>query len=150
MEAAIRTAYWMLTDENPKADLVKLTPVRGMDGIREAELEINGIPVRAAVVHGTENARQLMEKIKAKAVNYDFVEVMTCRGGCIGGGGQPKSAVPVSYTHLIKKYSCSKPTMAVTRLISLSLKALTMRVASLFKASKDFNSGAFLSNVSPL
>lgn len=46
MEAAIRTAYWMLTDENPKADLVKLTPVRGMDGIREAELEINGIPVR--------------------------------------------------------------------------------------------------------
>lgn len=96
MEAAIRTAYWMLTDENPKADLVKLTPVRGMDGIREAELEINGIPVRAAVVHGTENARQLMEKIKAKAVNYDFVEVMTCRGGCIGGGGQPKSAVPMN------------------------------------------------------
>lgn len=96
MEAAVRTAYWMITGENPAADLIKMTPVRGMDGIREASLEIKGIPVRIAVVHGTENARQLMEKLKRKEVAYDFVEVMTCRGGCIGGGGQPKTSVPMN------------------------------------------------------
>ena len=96
MEAAARTAYWMITGENPSADYYTLTPVRGMEGIREAQVTIGGVPLRLAVVHGTENARQLIEEWRNGAQPYDFVEVMTCRGGCIGGGGQPKSAVPMT------------------------------------------------------
>lgn len=96
MEAAARTAYFDVTGKNPPADFLDLRPVRGMAGIREAKLDLGGVPVRAAVVHGTENARQLLEKIKSGEKTYEFVEVMTCRGGCIGGGGQPKTAVPMT------------------------------------------------------
>ena len=62
-----------------------------MDGIRTAKVEIAGVPLTLAVVHGTNNAKALIEDWKAGKGNYDFVEVMTCRGGCIGGGGQPKT-----------------------------------------------------------
>ena len=61
-----------------------------MDGIREAEVDIEGTKVKVAVVYGTANARKLIEKIKAGEAEYHFVEVMACPGGCIGGGGQPK------------------------------------------------------------
>lgn len=87
MEAALRTAYYVLNGENPKPDAFAV--VRGLDGIKEAEIEIAGIPVKAAVVSGLGNTRKLMEKIKAGEVYYDFVEVMACPGGCAGGGGQP-------------------------------------------------------------
>ena len=63
--------------------------VRGLDGVKEASLEIGGIPVRAAVVSGLANTKRLLERIKAGACEYDFVEVMACPGGCTGGGGQP-------------------------------------------------------------
>lgn len=97
MEAAVRTAYFLITGENPPADLVSLSAVRGMDGIREASLTIGEIPVRVAVVHGTENARQLLRRLEdGHSADYDFIEVMTCRGGCIGGGGQPKTTIPPS------------------------------------------------------
>lgn len=87
MEAALRTAYYVLNKENPKPDTFQM--VRGLDGIKEVTLEIAGIPVRAAVVHGLGNTRKLMEKITAGEAEYDFVEVMACPGGCSGGGGQP-------------------------------------------------------------
>lgn len=87
MEAALRTAYFALNKENPKPDAFKA--VRGTEGIKEATIEIAGIPVRAAVVSGLGNTRKLMEKIKAGEAEYDFVEVMACPGGCAGGGGQP-------------------------------------------------------------
>lgn len=87
MEAALRTAYYILNKENPKPDAFKL--VRGLDGVKEASLEIAGIPVKAAVVHGLGNTRKLMEKIQSGEAEYDFVEVMACKGGCSGGGGQP-------------------------------------------------------------
>lgn len=87
MEAALRTAYYALNKENPKPDTFQT--VRGLDGIKEANLEIAGIPVRAAVVSGLGNTRKLMEKIKSGEAEYDFVEVMACPGGCAGGGGQP-------------------------------------------------------------
>ena len=60
-------------------------------GLREATYEVAGIPVRCAVVSGLGNARALMEQLKAGKVHYDFVEVMACPGGCVGGGGQPIS-----------------------------------------------------------
>lgn len=87
MEAALRTAYYVLNKENPKPDAFQV--VRGLDGIKEASLEIGGIPIRAAVVHGLGNTRKLIEKIRSGEAEYDFVEVMACPGGCAGGGGQP-------------------------------------------------------------
>lgn len=89
MEAAVRTAYSYLTGDEPSGLLLNLEPVRGLDGIREAEVQLGDIKVKVAVVFGLENARKLLELIKS-GVNYHFVEVMTCPGGCIGGGGQPK------------------------------------------------------------
>ncbi len=87
MEAAVRTAYEVLTGTAlPSLDL---TVVRGMEGIKEAELDINGMKVKVAVAHTLANARKLLEQIKAGTSPYAFIEVMTCPGGCIGGGGQP-------------------------------------------------------------
>ena len=90
MEAALRTAYFYITGEQPKGALLDLQPVRGYDGLREASLEINGLTVNVAVVYGTANARKMIERIKNGEKEYHFIEVMTCPGGCIGGGGQPK------------------------------------------------------------
>lgn len=89
MEAALRTAYEYLTKEAAPEALYELKPVRGMDGIKEAELTIGNQEIKVAVVYGTANARRLIEEMKAGRRMYHFVEVMTCPGGCIGGGGQP-------------------------------------------------------------
>lgn len=88
MEAALRTAYAYLTGEQPPKEILKLEPVRGYDGLREASVEIAGRVINVAVVHGTENVRKL---IAGGIEKYHFIEVMTCPGGCIGGGGQPKN-----------------------------------------------------------
>lgn len=96
MEAAARTAYYLASGENPPKDYLQLMPVRGMDGIRSAQVTIAGINVRLAVVHGEANAKQLLDDMKNGTCEYDFVEVMNCRGGCIGGGGQPKTEIPMS------------------------------------------------------
>ena len=82
MEAALRTAYFVLEGHNPDPDAFAM--VRGMDGIKETELTIAGIRVRAAVAHGLGNARRLIEKIKAGEAEYDFVEIMACPGGMRG------------------------------------------------------------------
>ncbi len=87
MEAALRSAVYFVTGKNPGPDDFKI--VRGQEGIREATVEIDGIPVRAAVVNGLGNARKLMERVKTGEAPYDFIEVMACPGGCVGGGGQP-------------------------------------------------------------
>ena len=90
MEAAVRTAYNILTGERPPADLLEFNPVRGLDGVKEATLEINGRTIKVAAVQTTKNAESLIEKLKSGEASYDFIEVMTCKGGCIGGAGQPK------------------------------------------------------------
>lgn len=95
MEAALRTAYHYLTGEDAPAELYHLTPVRGLtdgaDEVKEAEVDIKGTKVRVAVCYGTATAGRLIEKIQKGEANYHFVEVMTCPGGCISGGGQPKN-----------------------------------------------------------
>ena len=90
MEAALRTAYEFITGESAPEVLYELEPVRGLEGIREASLDIAGITVNVAVVHGTANADKLISQLKSGGKEYHFIEVMTCPGGCIGGGGQPK------------------------------------------------------------
>lgn len=92
MEAAVRTAYQMITGENPPEALYELTPVRGSTGILEATVSVKNVPVRLAVVHGTANAAKLLDRIREGERAYDFIEVMTCPQGCIGGGGQPRYA----------------------------------------------------------
>ncbi len=89
MEAALRTAVYQVTGENPDPDAFQA--VRTGPGLREAVYEIAGTPVRCAVVSGLGNARELLDRLIAGKVRYDFVEVMACPGGCVGGGGQPIS-----------------------------------------------------------
>ena len=88
MDAALRSAYFLVTGRNPDADA--FLPVRGMDGWKEAAFDIPGAgTVRVAVAHGLGNTRRLMEALQAGKAHYDFVEIMACPGGCAGGGGQP-------------------------------------------------------------
>ncbi len=92
MEAALRTAYHFITGE--ELDRVEFTTVRGLTGVKETIVHINGIDVKIAVAHGLSNVEQVIERVrKAKAegkeLPYHFIEVMACPGGCIGGGGQP-------------------------------------------------------------
>ncbi len=97
MEAAIRTGYYMVTGQNPPADLLNLTPVRGLDGIKEATVEIPGFgPLHVAVGSSLKSARTLCEEVRAGRASFDFMEIMACPGGCISGGGQPRTVVPPS------------------------------------------------------
>lgn len=98
MEAALRTAYYMMTETAPPAELLHYEAVRGLEGIKESEVQIADLALRVAVVYGTANAKRLLEKLRSGEVQYDFVEVMTCPGGCIGGGGQPKEYLMQSDT----------------------------------------------------
>ncbi|MBR0082113.1 MAG: (2Fe-2S)-binding protein [Clostridia bacterium] len=87
MEAALRTAYRLAVGENPAPDAFRA--VRGMDGWKEATFELAGKTLRVAVANGLGNADKLLRALEAGDVQYDFVEVMACPGGCVGGGGQP-------------------------------------------------------------
>ena len=87
MEAAIRTAYHILT--NQELEPIEFTPCRGLEGIKEASLKISGQTYNFAMCSGMKNAKVILEQIKAGTCKYDFVEVMGCPGGCINGGGQP-------------------------------------------------------------
>ena len=87
MEAALRTVADILTGEDLKK--IDYIPVRGMEGIKEASVNINGVDVKVAVAHGTGNAAKLLDNIKNGKADYHFIEVMACPGGCINGGGQP-------------------------------------------------------------
>ncbi len=87
MEAALRTVYSLVYGKNPDPDLFQ--NVRGMNGWKEATVDIKGTELKVAIASGLENTRRLMEAIERGEVNYHFVEIMACPGGCSGGGGQP-------------------------------------------------------------
>ena len=87
MEAAIRTVYEVVTSKQPES--LDFTACRGHEGIKEATLDLDGTPVKVAITNGLKNARVLMDKIRAGEADYQFIEVMCCLGGCVGGGGQP-------------------------------------------------------------
>jgi NADP-reducing hydrogenase subunit HndD len=99
MEAALRTAYELVTGKEIPFDDLNVTPVRGMEGIREASIVIKGtlpqwsflegVELKVAIAHGLINARKIMDQIASGESPYHFIEVMACPGGCIGGGGQP-------------------------------------------------------------
>lgn len=87
MEAALRSAYYLVTGENPDPDAFK--EVRGMQGWKEASFDVAGTTLKVAIASGLGNARKLIEAIRSGEVDYHFVEIMACPGGCAGGGGQP-------------------------------------------------------------
>ncbi len=94
MEAALRTVVTEITGK--QLEKLEFTEVRGMEGIKEASLSINDLTVKVAVASGLGNARKLMDKLRAGELDYHFIEIMACPGGCIGGGGQPKEAKPAA------------------------------------------------------
>ena len=88
MEAALRSAYFLVTGKNPDPDAFQ--GVRNYKGSwQEARFDIAGRSLNVAVAHGLKNVRQLCEAIRNREVRYDFVEMMACPTGCAGGGGQP-------------------------------------------------------------
>jgi len=99
MEAALRTAYEIVTGREVPFEGLNITPVRGMEGVRQASVMIedckkewsflNGVELKCAVAHGLVNARELMNGVKKGDIHVHFIEVMACPGGCLGGGGQP-------------------------------------------------------------
>ncbi|HOE35908.1 MAG TPA: NADH-dependent [FeFe] hydrogenase, group A6 [Kiritimatiellia bacterium] len=95
MEAALRTAHWALTKE--RLPSMELKEIRGLDGVKEATLQVAGKEVRVAVAHCMGNIETVLDRVRAaraagKETPYHFIEVMACRGGCVGGGGQPYGA----------------------------------------------------------
>ena len=95
MEAALRTAHWALTKE--RLPTMELKAIRGLDGVKEATLQVAGKEVRVAVAHSMCNIEKVLDKVRAARAKgqetpYHFIEVMACRGGCVGGGGQPYGA----------------------------------------------------------
>ncbi len=104
MEAALRTAYEIVTGRPVPFTNLNITPVRGMDGIKEATIPISnvkpewsfleGANLKVAIAHGLANAKLLMERVEKGEAEYHFIEVMGCPGGCLGGGGQPIPTSP--------------------------------------------------------
>lgn len=94
MEAAMRTLHKIMTGHKPKDDFLNLNKLRGLDGIKTATIDIEGKKVRVAVVNGINNLEMLMKDEIYK--KFHFIEVMNCKGGCIGGGGQPLSQIALA------------------------------------------------------
>lgn len=100
MEAALRTAWELVTGKPLPFENLHVKPIAGLDGVKEASAKITGavpewsflegVTLKVAVAHGLGNARKVIERIRAGQADYHFIEVMTCPGGCIGGGGQPR------------------------------------------------------------
>ena len=87
IEAALRTAYEWLTKKELKD--VNFASVRGLEGVKETTIDIDGLKVNIAVTSGLGNARKVLEKIQSGEAKYHAIEIMACPGGCINGGGQP-------------------------------------------------------------
>ncbi len=87
MEAALRTAYFVLTGK--EHEKIAFEAVRGLEGVREAAIDINGTVLKVAIASGMKNAKVLLDQIREGKSPYAFIEIMGCPGGCINGGGQP-------------------------------------------------------------
>jgi iron only hydrogenase large subunit-like protein len=94
MEAAVRSAYFFLSKQNPPEQLLDFRSVRGLDGVKEAVVTIPGSTVlKVAVCHGLKNARIILDRVRDGKSPWHFIEFMSCLGGCIGGGGQPRTSL---------------------------------------------------------
>ena len=90
LEAALRSVHTMLTGENLAGDAVNFRAVRGLEGVKEAKVEVApGLSVNVAVASGLGSARKVLEMVRADRSRFQAIEIMACPGGCINGGGQP-------------------------------------------------------------
>ncbi len=131
MEATLRTVYFYITGE--KLPCLEFLPLRGMEGIKEAKVEIGDIELTTAVITGTNHMHPFLELLKTGQKKYDFIEVMACPGGCIAGGGQPKSKDLLShFENEVRSFSlyredrkkekrCSYENLDIQKLYSLYL-----------------------------
>jgi NADP-reducing hydrogenase subunit HndD len=104
MEAALRTAYELVTGRDVPFENLNITPVRGIEGVKEASVRIenplkewaflDGVELKCAIAHGLVNAKKVMDSIRSGVADYHFIEFMACPGGCLGGGGQPIPTSP--------------------------------------------------------
>ncbi len=123
MEAAIRTAYHMLTGEDMKD--MKIAQLRGTDGIKEAQLKIGDLKLGVVAVSGLANARKILDQIKNGRDDIHFIEVMTCPGGCIAGGGQPINSNPEKIALRMKTlYNIDKSEKVRTSYDNIAVKEL--------------------------
>lgn len=90
MEAALRTAYYLITGNNLEMKDISFHSVRGYNGLREATIKIEDLELQVAIIDGISNAKKVLEEVKNGNSKYHYIEIMNCVGGCIGGGGQPK------------------------------------------------------------
>ncbi|AQQ71216.1 NADP-reducing hydrogenase subunit HndC [Limihaloglobus sulfuriphilus] len=106
MEAAIRTAYYIVTGK--ELDYLDVQSARGLNGVKESLIDFDGLELRVAVAHGLGNAAKLLDHVKQNPERYHFVEIMGCPGGCVGGGGQPyplTNSIPLDEECLAKRAS---------------------------------------------
>jgi iron-only hydrogenase group A len=113
MEAALRTAYHAITKK--EAEKIEFTKVRGTTGIRTAKFKIGALDLRIKVVHGLGNARKVLDEMKKGNIDFDFLEVMACPNGCIGGGGQPVPTSPKIREQRMKAIYSQDETMKLRR-----------------------------------
>lgn len=93
MEAAVRTAYYFLTKKHPPQKLLEFNEVRGYQNTKEATIKINDLELKLLVVYGMNNIEPILKDLENNNLNYHFIEVMNCPGGCVGGGGQPLGVI---------------------------------------------------------
>lgn len=93
MESALRTAYYFKTGKNLTGKFLEFKEVRGLEGVKEATFNLGDIKLNIAVVHTMPNLEIILEKLKESKKKYHFIEVMNCKGGCVGGGGQPLTSI---------------------------------------------------------
>ncbi len=127
MEAALRTAYFTLTGK--EMDEIDFRPVRGLSGIKEADVDINGTKVKVAAVNSLRNIKPILDQIRNGETPYHFIEVMACPGGCINGGGQPLPSDPVK---------TEKRMQAIYKIDSEMAKRCSHHNESVMQLYKDF------------
>ncbi len=110
MEAALRTAYEKITGKTLQD--INFTQIRGIEGLREATIELEGKFINIAVANGLNNAKTILEKVKNKEKEYHLIEIMACPGGCVAGGGQPLAHVE-RYIYPLDKDIIKKRQMAL-------------------------------------
>ena len=89
-EAALRSLYYFITGEDYQESHLNFSSVRGYDNVKEATITIEGCDIKVAIVHKISAIKDILEDVKNGVSPYQFIEVMNCQGGCVGGGGQPK------------------------------------------------------------
>jgi hypothetical protein len=139
MEAAIRTAYELYTGQTLLD--IEVENVRGLKGIKEGKLEMDGKEIRVAVAHGLGNACKLLDTVRNDPDRYHFVEIMGCPGGCVGGGGQPYATIntiPLDDEALTRFRWTMKPSSSGLRPCILSIAARPFDAAMRTRTFRNF------------